>query len=495
MATAAQQLAAAKAAAAASKKAAAAQTSTVSASMYAQRNTGVVAQEKATGINTNSTSTTSVKAPVATPVSTSSTQGTSQGSAPVGTAPGPGYTWNGNAWQSPQTVYGVGDPQPGDTWDSVGHKWIHAQTSNGHPAKGTVLSTSRGSKDGFRKDILADGNGGVYYSEDIADANPLYGPSNVNPGATGTELGASPAARNLAENTFANTFALMFGSKEAAEPYVKELYSLVFNFYKTGSTIDESINLALHEAHNNNAIPQFTARFAGLFALKDANLKGAAFKIPTIAEFIAGENDMGDILRSAGMGDIATQEYLGQVIGKGKSVKDVADAINNSFNAIDNAPQDVKDTLATQFPMLDRTTLAKSLLMGPDGAAAIQKKIDAATSVTAVNKQGITGLSANQMDVLTNSGLSYAQQSNTLGSIKTEGARGQQLSNIYGNQVEGYSQNTAFQDQLQNLASAKRAKEQIIAREAGLFGGSTGGLKDSYGTPRNSYSKKIEGQI
>ena len=316
----------------------------------------------------------------------------------------------------------------------------------------------------------------------------------MNAGSTGNTLNSKPLERNLAENTFANTFALMFGSKEASEPYVKQLYSMVFGFYKTGSSIDESINLALHEAQNNNAIPEFTKRFKGIFALKDKNLKGGAFKIPTIAEFIAGENDMGDILRSAGFGDLATQEYLGNVIGTGKSVKDVADAVNTSFDAIDNAPQDVKDTLAKEFPMLDRVTLAKSLIMGPDGTAMIQKKINSATSVTAIAKQGIKGLSDAQIGVLTNSGLSYGQQSNALGTVKGEGARGQELTNIYSGQVEGFGQDEAFQDTIQSLASAKRKKEQIIAREAGSFGGSSGGLKDSYGTPRNSYSKNTLGQ-
>lgn len=474
------QIAAQMAAAAAQAKANAAKPAMFASGVERQRESG----GRSTGtIASGATST----------VAVGSTSSTVIGDTGPGTQPGKAWVLVDGKWAKP--------PMPTDgktyNWNDA-DGWVAqviSATGTKVPAKGTVLSTARGSKPGFRVDIIADGEGGITYSEDIADANPIYGESSVVAGSTGTAVGAVPEERNLAENTFTNTFALMFSSKEASEPYVKKLYAMVFGFYKTGSTIDESINLALHEAQNNNAIPEFTKRFNGIFALKDKNLKGAAFKIPTIAEFIRGENDMGDILRSAGFGDLATQEYLGNVIGLGKSVNDVANAVNDSFNAIDNAPQDVKDTLAKEFPMLDRTTLAKSLIMGPDGTAMIQKKINSATSITAIAKQGIEGLSDSQIAVLTNSGMSYGQQSNALGTVKSEGARGQELTNIYGSQVEGFGQNQAFEDTVQNLASAERKKKQLIAREAGNFGGSSGGLKDSYGTPRSSFGKNPAGQV
>ena len=271
------------------------------------------------------------------------------------------------------------------------------------PVAGSIIGTRRGSKSGFRIDLIADGKGGYTESPDIADAGSQYGDQTVIPGPTGNTI--TTPDRTLAEDTFANTFALAFGKSEANQPYVKQLYKLVAGFYKSGSNTDESLNLALHEAKNNNAIPDFTKRFNGLFTLQAKAQTGQAVQVPTIAEFIHAENGMGDILRSAGMGDLATQDYLGQIIGQGKSVNDVANAITTSFNAIDNAPQDVKDTLSTQFPMLDRTTLAKSLLMGTDGTAEIQKKIDVATTATAAGKQNIK-LTDAQSQLLATSGLS-----------------------------------------------------------------------------------------
>lgn len=367
-----------------------------------------------------------------------------------------------------------------------------SSANSNFPTAGKVLGTRRGSKPGFRIDLIADGKGGYTESADIADEGSQYGTPTVIPGSTGGTT--IKPDRTLASDTFANTFALMFGQNEAVQPYVKQLYNLVGGFYKSGSSIDESLNLALHEAYTNNAIPDFTKRFKGLFDLQALALSGKAVQVPTIAEFIHAENQMGDILRSAGMGDLATQDYLGQVIGHGKSVKDVTDAIVSSFNAIDNSPQDIKDTLASQFPMLDRTTLAKSLLMGADGAAEIQKKIDLATTVTAASKQNVL-LTDAQKQLLAQSGLSYNQQLKGLGNVSTEGQRGQVLSDIYGKTVDGFGQDQAFQDQFQGLASADRAKRQVVAREQANWQGSSGTLGPSYGTPRSSFNLVPAGQI
>lgn len=447
-------------------------------------------RDRESGGRSTSTSIATPAGSTSTVTSTSSTAVTDN--TPIG-SPGKAWKWDGSKW-----VHATDKPADGKAYDWDNDTgWVLRTVqapATVHPAKGSKLSTIRGSQYGFRRDVLADGAGGIYYSDDIADAGAEYAAPANQPGSTGQFVGGTPE-RNLAENTFANTFALLWGTEEAAQPYVKKLYAMANAFYKTGSTESESMNLALHEAHNNNAIPEFTSRFSGIFELKAKNLKGGAFTIPTMAEYIEGQNDMGEILRSSGMGDLATKEYTSKIIGFGKSVKDVADALNISFNAIDNAPQDVKETLSKRFSMLDRVTLAKSLLMGPDGPAAIQKIIDSATSVTAVAKQGVKGLSDNQMDVLTNSGLSYAQQSEGLKNVKNEGARGQELSNVFAGQADGFGQNEAFQDEFQRLASAERKKKQIEALERAGFGGSSGGLKDSYGTPRSSYGKSSAGQI
>jgi hypothetical protein len=43
---------------------------------------------------------------------------------------------------------------------------------------------------------------------------------------------------------------------------------VVSKFYRTGSDVDQSFNLALQDARNNPALKPFTDRFKGIYALR-----------------------------------------------------------------------------------------------------------------------------------------------------------------------------------------------------------------------------------
>jgi hypothetical protein len=196
--------------------------------------------------------------------------------------------------------------------------------------------------------------------------------------------------RTLAKDVFKSTLALMLGPIEAAKPWVNEIYKITSGFYKSGSTIEEALNFSIYEAKNKGLAPEFTKRFKGIFDLQDRLIAGEAIEVPTIAEFIKAEMDMGTTLREAGLGDLATQEFLGSVIGKGKSVLEVGNLIDKTFKTIDNAPKALKDTLQTYFPSVDRVSLAKALLTGPTGFAELEKKVQAVSVLSAAGSQGIT---------------------------------------------------------------------------------------------------------
>jgi hypothetical protein len=245
----------------------------------------------------------------------------------------------------------------------------------------------------------------------IGNGIPQFAPiTTVVPGPTGSTT--LLPERMLASDTFRNTFALAFGKEEASKAYVGELYKLVSGFYKTGSTVDESINLAVRQARVDKAIPEFTKRFEGLFMLDDMLAAGKLIDVPTVAEFVQSENEAAQLLREAGMPDLATSEFVGvQVLGKGKSVAEVGRILNNAFYAIDNAPADAKAVLAENFPTATRSGLAAALIGGEKGAAQLQKEIAGYSIVGAARAQGITTDLAKGMD--------YAAQGYTFASAKT----------------------------------------------------------------------------
>jgi hypothetical protein len=120
--------------------------------------------------------------------------------------------------------------------------------------------------------------------------------NNNNASVFGSVEGTS-TTRTLGRDQFKNSLALFFGAAEAAKPWVDALYDVVSKFYRTGSDVDQSFNLALQDARNNPALKPFTDRFKGIYALQDLKLTGKPVLVPTIAEYVVSQAKMADVLR------------------------------------------------------------------------------------------------------------------------------------------------------------------------------------------------------
>lgn len=243
----------------------------------------------------------------------------------------------------------------------------------------------------FSEDYAKNPYGGQWVKKPIPGYDWSKGgggaPITTTPGSTGQTVEGGPT---LALNTFKNTLALFFGAQEMSQSWVNALYKSVSGFYNTGSTIDESLNLSLRDVRNNPELKPFTDRFKGIYALQDRLAAGEAVTVPTIAEYFKTEAAMGNTLRNVGLGELATQNFLGDIISKGKSLLEVTNLIDNVFNAIDNAPDALKKDLQTYFPGVDRTSLAKALLTGKEGWAELDKKVKGISVLSAAKTQGVT---------------------------------------------------------------------------------------------------------
>lgn len=298
---------------------------------------------------------------------------------------------------------------------------------------------------------------------------------NVVPGPTGGTVTAPE--RMLASDTFRNTFALTFGAEEASKAYVGKLYQLVSGFYKTGSTVDESINFAVRQARVDKAIPEFTKRFEGLFALDDMLAAGKLVDVPTVSEFIASENEAATLLREAGMSDLATPEFIGGVLGKNKSVAEIGRILTNAFYAIDNAPAAVKTVLAENYPTATRSGLAAALIGGEKGSAQLQKEISGYNIVAAARQQGVTTDLAKGMD-LAAQGYNYGTALTGFGQVAAGTAAYQKIKEMEGNTSVKTSE---VQDALQKAILEKNFTEQeklrlAAEREAARFASKPGNI-------------------
>lgn len=311
----------------------------------------------------------------------------------------------------------------------------------------------------------------------------------VNPGATGFETGSE---RTLALDTFKNTLALSFGAAEISKPWVNAIFNVIASYYKTGSTIDESLNLALMDARNKPELAEFTKRFAGVYALQDRLAKGEAIDVPTIAEFFKSEVELGNRLREVGLGDLATQEILGEVLGTGKSVAATLKIVDDVFKAIDNAPEQLKKDLQVVAPGIDRTSIAKALLLGKRGADELQKQIQEVSVLSAAKSQGVALTNALAADYAAR-GFDYAQSLEGFGTVAKGAPTLQKLTEI-SNKTKSSSE--AAQQQLMKSIFEKdvKAQEQLrleAEKEAARFSGASGTMGSRSLASRNRANRII----
>jgi hypothetical protein len=321
------------------------------------------------------------------------------------------------------------------------------------------------------------------------DNNKGWVDTTVNPGATGFEAGAT---KTLALDTFKNTLALFFGPSEVSQPWANALFQVVSSFYKSGSTIDESLNLALRDARNNPALKPFTDRFAGVYALQDRRAKGEAIDVPTIAEFFKSQEELGVRLRDVGLGDLATNEILGEVLGTGKSVASVLNLVNDVFMTIDNAPEQLKKDLQAVAPGIDRTSIAKALLLGKRGAEDLQKQIKEVSIISAAKSQGIGVDNALAADLAAR-GIDYGTALTNFGTVAKGAPELQKLTEIStGQAVKPVSaQETIIKSLFQQDVKEQEKIRLEAEKEAARFGGASGTMGSRSLASRNRANRVI----
>jgi hypothetical protein len=311
----------------------------------------------------------------------------------------------------------------------------------------------------------------------------------VSPGATGMEAGSE---KTLAIDTFKNTLALFFGANEMSQPWANALFKVVSSYYKSGSDIQESLNLALQDARNKPELEPFTKRFAGVYALQDRRAQGEAIDVPTIAEFFKTQETVGDKLRQVGLGELATNEILGEVLGTGKSAAAILSLVDNVFTTIDNAPEQLKKDLQAVAPGIDRTSIAKALLLGKRGADELQKQIKQVTVLSAAKSQGLNIQDTLAADIAAR-GVDYGTALTNFGTVAKGAQPFQKLTEISTGQAlkPVAAQETLIKSLFQQDVKAQEQIRLEAEKEAARFSASPGTIGSRSFASRNRANRAI----
>ena len=289
---------------------------------------------------------------------------------------------------------------------------------------------------------------------------------------------------NLAEQEFINTLKLLIGSTEASKPYVKQLYALTSKYYKTGSSIADAVNLALYDAQENKLIPEFTSRFSGIFKIQARRAAGEIIDVPTLSEYIKSQEGVADVLRQTGLGELANETFLNEVMGTGKSVTETTKIITDVFDAIKLAPKEWRDMVNTKMPFATDIDLAKGLLLGAEGAADLERKVNKYGIMAAGQGQGLT-VSEDTAGQLLAKGQSYASAKPKFGQAASIIPIAQSLTSVESNlsPAKTYTQEQAFSavfdqnyQELQNIENLSEREKARYSAKTGKFASRDRGL-------------------
>ena len=353
-----------------------------------------------------------------------------------------------------------------DTGGNVqGYKTVNGVlTYNGVPFTGSY--NGKNYKDGL---VVASSSG------NFSDGST----GNINTGNLNT--GNVTTGPTLAKDVFKQTLALYFGDTELTKGWMDELYNAVSKFYRNGTDVATSLNMALLDSRNNPNLKAFTDRFKGIYALQDLRQAGKPVSVPTIAEYVAAQKGMADILNEAGLGDISTEQFTGELIGKGNSVSTVADKIGNVYQRIDMAPKEIKDVLGRYFPTVDRTTLAKTILLGEKGVAQLVDELNKYDVLAAAEQQGIAATGAKGIvgGVTEERAGEYARGGGTYASLLPKFAQVKrvtpELAKLSGiSKVKDIGQLGVEQAIISGLSQPMETIQQLGEEEIGRFSGKAG---------------------
>ena len=273
-----------------------------------------------------------------------------------------------------------------------------------------------------------------------------------------------------------DAFALL---KDTFDAYgLSTLAAEIEKFMKSGLTTSEAkIELRKTKAYED--------RFYGNKLRLASNLN-----VLSEAEYLDLENSYSETLKSYGLQDyfgtavtpeqkVTRQKAIADIIGKDISAVEFKDRVSTAVDRVTNADVATKDAFKKFYNITD-TELVKYFLDPAKSLVSLKEKAAAAEIGGAASMQGLTATTASAEE-LAKLGITKAQAQKGYATIAEVIPTAEKLSSIYDEDKITYGQTEAEAETFKGLASAKRKREQLAAKEVGTFSGQSGVNKSSLG--------------
>ena len=276
---------------------------------------------------------------------------------------------------------------------------------------------------------------------------------------------------------FAQQFAAVTGLDITADEnkWAYELYDVAFPIINSeqiepGNTLLYDIILA-----DDKAPQSYKDRFSAVTELK----KKAPEMGMTVADYLKQENQYKQLLKSAGMDNLANANEIKKFFLNEVSYDEAASRINAAFSAIDSADEPTRQALAERFPTLNKADLAQGLLLGKEGTYEIEKKAAAAQVAGAGLSQGFRTTLTDEELVASGFGTSITGRTaarEAFGRVAAEQRGLEQAARTFGGPSDIIQQAEKEAVLGQTSAEARRLRSQARAQFAGQSGIVTGSL-------------------
>ena len=266
-------------------------------------------------------------------------------------------------------------------------------------------------------------------------------------------------------------------AKAVARQSAIDVVTARFNQYGLGTLATKIRDLAVEgatEATITLAL-QDTEEYKTRFKANQARLK-AGLQVLQPAEYLNLEDGYRQVLRSYGMNQFATDEYVQKFIENDISARELSDRVTIAVQQVQNADPAILTQLKDYYG-IGPADAAAYILDPNQQISKIQRQVAAAQIGVAAAKQGLQSNVA-VSEQLAAQGIDQGMAQKGYATIADILPTAEKLSQIYGD-IGTYDQSTAEQEMFNQLASAQRKRQQLTAREVAQFSGSSGTARGS----------------
>jgi hypothetical protein len=279
-----------------------------------------------------------------------------------------------------------------------------------------------------------------------------------------------------ASEVFRSTLKTFFPSAEN-DTWINQLFEAAKPRVTAGFDTNQILDLMLQ---NGETPKQFNDRFRGIFELDKKRDAGQSVYVPSIAEYMAGEEEYTRLVTKFGMSNLGTIDNYATVVANDVSIDEVRDRIATAtqrVNAIDSATM---EQLRVEFPSLQQSDLVQAVL-NKETPQDLQNRITRAEIGVEAKQAGIVSRLGTQ--ALQEAGVDRTQARKGFQALaeyqRTAGAGITQAQQMFGETTRPEDLQTELEKEAllgQTSKTRKRLESQARAQFGGQSGIATGSL-------------------